>query len=86
METTPNEMTEDIRRELLLEINADPGERPVLECRHGQVWSAAEMATDFEVLGFAAPFAVVKRKTDNQLGSLLFQHHPRFYFAYQQDK
>lgn len=27
-----------------------------------------------------APFAVVRRKSDNQRGSLEFQHDPRFYF------
>ena len=58
----------------------------MIECRYGRVWSASELANDFDVVGFAAPFAVVRRKTDNQLGSLLFQHHPRYYFAFQKDK
>jgi len=86
METIPNDGTEDVRRALLREINAEPAQRSIIECRYGRVWSAAELANDFEVVGFAAPFAVVRRKTDNQLGSLLFQHQPRYYFAFQVDK
>ena len=86
METTPNDGTEEIRRALRLELNAEPVQRSIVECRYGQVWSASELANEFEVVGFAAPFVVVKRKTDNQLGSLLFQHHPRYYFAFQKDK
>ena len=86
METTLNDSSEDVRRGLLLEINAEPAERALLECRYGRVWSTAELAHEFEVVGFMAPFAVMRRKTDNQLGSLLFQHHPRYYFAFQIDK
>lgn len=86
MGTTPKDRTEDIRRVLLVEINAEPVQRSIVECRYGQVWSASELANEFAVVGFAAPFVVVKRKTDNQLGSLLFQHHPRYYFAFQKDK
>jgi hypothetical protein len=86
METTPNDGTEEIRRVLLVELNAEPVQRSIVECRYGHVWSASELANEFAVVGFAAPFVVVKRKTDNQLGSLLFQHHPRYYFAFQKDK
>jgi len=86
MGTTPKDRTEDIRRVLLVEINAEPVQRSIVECRYGQVWSASELANEFAVVGFAAPFVVVRRKTDNQLWSLLFQHHPRYYFAFQKDK
>jgi hypothetical protein len=86
METTLNDSIEEVRRWLLLAINAEPAERTSLECRYGRVWSASELANDFEVMGFMAPFAVVRRKTDNQLGSLLFQHQPRYYFEFQADK
>jgi hypothetical protein len=86
METTPNDGTEEIRRVLLVELNAEPVQRSIVECRYGQVWSASELANEFAVVGFAAPFVVVRRKADNQLGSLLFQHHPRYYFAFQKDK
>ena len=77
---------ENIRRNLAAEINSRAAERTDLETRHGRVWNSAELVNDFEVLEFAAPFAVVKRKTDNQLGSLVFQHHPRYYFSFKEDK
>jgi hypothetical protein len=38
---------------------------------------------DFDVIGFAAPLIVVRRKTDGKRGSLFFQHNPRFYFNFQ---
>jgi len=73
--------TENIRRTLVVEINCHAADRGVLETRYGQVWDTTELANDFEVLGFAAPFVVVKRKADHQLGSLMFQHQPRYYFS-----
>jgi hypothetical protein len=35
-----------------------------------------ELGADFEVLGFAAPLVVVRRRSDNMDGSLYFQHNP----------
>jgi len=86
MQTTTTDPTEETRQTLLVQVNSQPAERAELEARHGQVWNTAELATDFEVLGFGAPFVVVKRKADHKLGSLLFQHHPRYYFAFQEDQ
>ena len=67
--------TEETRRALVAEINAQAAERATLEARYGRVWNTSELANDFEVLEFAAPFAIVKRKADNRM-SLMFQHHP----------
>ena len=75
--------TEEIRRKLLVEINAQPGSREYLEAQHGQVWSTSELSDDFEVLGFMAPIVVVRRRSDRQKGSLCFQHSPRFYFSFE---
>ena len=75
--------TEDIRRELVAEINAEPGSREALEALHGQVWSTDELSQDFEVLGFMAPMIAVRRKSDGIKGSLYFQHSPRFYFSFE---
>jgi hypothetical protein len=75
--------TETIRREMLAEINAAPGSREALEAEHGKVWDTQQLGEDFEVLGFAAPLVVVKRKKDGVKGSLFFQHNPRFYFGFQ---
>lgn len=77
--------TETIRRQQLAEINADPGSREALEAKHGQVWNTEELRRDFEVLGFAAPLIVVRRRSDGVKGSLYFQHDPRFYFDFQAD-
>ena len=77
--------TEGIRREMVAEINAEPGSREALEAEHGRVWNTDELITEFETLGFMAPFIVVKRKSDGKKGSLTFQHSPRFYFDLLED-
>lgn len=78
--------TETTRRHLVEEINEDPTERVALERRYGQVWNTQELSRDFEVIGFMTPFVVVQRKSDGAKGSLMFQHSPRFYFAFEKDK
>lgn len=78
-----NDQAEALRRQRLVEINAEPGSREALEAQHGQVWDTREMGSDFCVLGFAAPFVIVRRKSDGVRGSLEFQHSPRFYFNFQ---
>ncbi len=72
--------TESIRRARMAEINANPSGREALETLYGKVWDTEELAKEFEVIGFLAPFVAVRRKSDGQKGSLEFQHHPRFYF------
>jgi hypothetical protein len=47
------------------------------------VWDTRQLGEDFNVLGFAAPLVVVRRKADSVRGSLYFQHNPRFYFGFQ---
>jgi len=74
--------TESIRREMLVEINAEPGSREYLEQKHGQVWDTSELQRDFDVLGFMAPLVVASRKSDGTKGSLMFQGNPRFYFGW----
>lgn len=77
--------TENIRRNLQYKINCDPKSRESLEQEHGQVWDTTELSRDFDVLGFGAPFVVVKRKSDGKMGSLTFQHYPRFYYNFMED-
>lgn len=77
--------TETIRRQEVAAINTDPGSREALEAKHGQVWDTNEMQEDFQVTGFLAPFVVVRRKSDGVVGSLKFQHNPRFYFDFKED-
>lgn len=47
-----------------------------------KTWTTAEMAAEFDVIGFAAPFVVVRRKADGVEGSLEFRHSPRVYFGF----
>jgi len=75
--------TEDIRREMLVQINAAPESREHLEHEHGRVWDTCQLQEDFEVLGFAAPLVVVRRRADGVKGSLMFQGSPRFYFGFE---
>jgi hypothetical protein len=77
--------TENTRRQMVAAINAEPGSRAALEAEHGQVWSTDELSQDFDVLGFMAPFVVVRRKADGVKGSLMFQHMPRFYYGFAKD-
>ena len=57
-----------------------------IEARYGSVWNTEELQRDFEVLAFAAPYVVVQRKADGTKGSMMFQHYPRFYFAFEPSK
>ena len=77
--------TEDLRRLKVEDINSCPTGREVLELEHGKVWDTQELQQDFEVQGFLAPFVVVKRKSDGCVGSLMFQHAPRYYFSFTKD-
>lgn len=84
--------TESVRQELRETINANVravaamvGEddvRKLIEARQGQVWNTDELGRDFEVLDFAAPLVVVRRKADAAVGSLFFSHEPRFYWGF----
>ena len=81
-----NDVTEATRRQLVAEINTEPDDRQRLESEHGSVWTTEELQREFEVIGFLAPFVVVRRKSDGQKGLLMFQHNPRYYFGFQEDK
>jgi hypothetical protein len=87
MNTEPDP-TEEIRRMRLAATNVAiesqnvDSERQRLEAQYGQVWDSSQLWANFEVLGFMAPFVVVRRRSDGRKGSLEFQHHPRFYFNF----
>jgi hypothetical protein len=53
-----------------------------LAAETGQTWDTRQLAEDFTVIGFAAPFVIVRRKADDVLGSLEFTHSPRTYFSF----
>jgi hypothetical protein len=56
----------------------DSGKQP-----DGPIWDTTALQRDFTVEGFAAPFVVVRRKSDGQRGTLEFTHSPRYYFDFQ---
>jgi len=80
-----SDTAETIRRSLVQQINTDAGDRERLEERHGRVWDTQQLQEDFEVLQFAAPLIVVRQKTTCQMGSMFFQHQPRFYWGFKPD-
>lgn len=73
--------TQATRREMITsgqpaaDLAADAGHR----------WTTDELRAEFEVQGYAAPFAVVRRRSDGQLGTLEFTHSPRVYFGWRPD-
>jgi hypothetical protein len=77
--------TETLRRQLAVAINESPRSRELLEAEFGRVWDTAQLQEDFDAVGFRAPFVVVTRRSDQRLGSLLFQNVPRFFFAFVPD-
>ena len=84
---SPNIDVEAMQRARMAELNQIPADgRAAAEALYGQVWSPDELRRDYEVLQFAAPWCVVKRRADGVTGSLEFQHHPRFYFGFREDK
>lgn len=76
--------TEDVRKAMVAQINSEPGSREELEKVNGQVWDTQQLRQEFEVVAFLAPYVTVKRKSDGIEGTMLFQHHPRFYYAFQE--
>ena len=75
---------EEARRKRLSEVNLAAAGREQLEKRHGRVWDSQQLREEFEVIGFSAPWMVVKRKSDGVEGTLEFQHSPRFYFDFKE--
>ena len=81
--------TEGVRRFLVGVINStlDEDEQTrlnqlVKDFGADNVWDTEGVSRDFEIIGFMAPFVVVRREADNVKGSLTFCHDPRFYFDF----
>jgi hypothetical protein len=71
--------TEGIRREMVEAINSG------LLPPEGKEWTTEELKRDFEVLGFLAPFVIVKSRETGRKGTLMFRHMPRVYFDWRED-
>ena len=74
--------TEAIRRQQLVEINAQPGSREALEAEHGQVWDTRSLGRTSRWRD-SWPLRCRPAEIDGQRGSLMFQHNPRFYFGFE---
>lgn len=74
-----SDITEDARREALQQVNREG----VPSDYDGPVWDTTTLQEEFEVEGFMAPYAVVRRKSDQVRGSVTFTHSPRVYFDFQ---
>jgi hypothetical protein len=63
-------------------VNGQP-QRDLVQATHG--WTTDQLREEFEVIGFMAPFCIVRRKSDGVKGSMEFTHDPRFYFNFVAD-
>ena len=73
--------TEAIRREMIA------NDQPAADlAQTKQVWTTDELRRDFIVHSFLAPFVTVTRLSDGKVGSLEFNHFPRVYFNFVEDK
>ena len=54
----------------------------LLERASRNTWTTSELQEDFEVEGFGGGLCVVRRKSDDQRGSLDFDHSPRRYYNF----
>jgi hypothetical protein len=77
--------TENYRRARQAQLNYEASLRAPLEAQYGKVWDTAELRKEFVVLGFLAPFVMVRELATGKKGSLEFQHSPRFYFNWKED-
>lgn len=88
-----NDPTETTRRQWAAEINTVAQSMPqdafyqTLVETYGaaNVWTTNELAKKFEVLGFMAPFCVVRDRATGKKGSVEFSHFPRYYFEFRSE-
>jgi hypothetical protein len=67
-------------------INTASRSREELERMAEPVLDTTEFSQRYELIGVRAPFAVVRIKATGEIGSMLFQNHPRYYFSYSADR
>lgn len=77
MSTDPTEAT----RRLMIALDQPQADLAAIE-DGDPYWDTRELQQDFEVLAFAAPFILVRRRSDGVEGTLEFTHSPRVYFNF----
>lgn len=79
------EKSADELREQMIREGAPARDLAAAQAEGGQEWDTDGLQRDFDVVGFAAPFVVVVRKSDGVKGTLEFAHSPRRYFDFRKD-
>lgn len=86
------DITEPIRRLAVKAINSEiesssaEKELERLKKKYGDAYTTKELSKHFEVVGFMAPFVIVRNKETGDKGTLEFQHSPRIYFNFEASK
>jgi len=68
-----------------IQSNDQAEERKRLEKENGDVYDTQELQEKYAVESFMAPLVVVREKATGKLGTLYFQHSPRFYFGWEEE-
>jgi len=68
------------------QINGAPKNRAELEETEDQVWTTEEVKQEFEISGFKGPFALARHLGSGDVGTLIFQDNPRYYFGWNPDR
>ncbi len=72
------------KRKKTCRIVPPPRKRADLEREFGRLWTTADLAAEFIVTAIIGNTVVVRRKSDNVVGSLSYQNDPRLYFGFVQ--
>lgn len=75
--------TEPVRRAMIESGQPQKDLERVMEAG-GDRWDTQELQRDFEVIGFLAPYVVVRRRVDGVRGTMEFTHSPRWYFGFKE--
>lgn len=71
-----------MRRKKLRKIIPPPRTRPDIEREFGRVWDTQELAHEFVITSIIGSTVVVRRKSDNRVGTLQHQSNPPLYFQF----
>ena len=77
-----SELTEDptaLLRRAMLDNDED---RKAWRYWDGEHWNNEALREDFEVIKFASPFVVVRRRRDGVIGTMKFINYQRTYFDF----
>ncbi|MBI2806119.1 MAG: hypothetical protein HYX68_14150 [Planctomycetes bacterium] len=70
------------RRKKPRKIVPPPRTRAELEREFGKVWDTHELAREFVITSIIGSTVVVRRKTDDVVGTMKYQSNPPLYFGF----